>query len=218
MCNAYNHFYDCPCGFGPGNGGGGRPGRSFVFTRYEPISGGWAKDNGGTVASYVNANAHCPVCGEAVYFYRSPYDGRVFFDDLGWLWPKHGCTDNSRDPRRATRDSVVNLIPKPVPQWRSEGWEPLLSAWVVRKRSGLFITGDFRDQFVELKIITEESIDHDSPIFVREHREKPGFFEVNFLRSDPLVTRDRIAPAQCITRISYVIAKRKFDDTSSIVH
>jgi hypothetical protein len=31
-----------------------------------------------------------------VFFYQSPFGGRVFFDDLGWPWPKHPCTDNPR--------------------------------------------------------------------------------------------------------------------------
>ncbi len=44
--------------------------------------------------SYVNPNARCPVCGASVYFYQSPYGGRVFFDELGPPWPKHPCTDN----------------------------------------------------------------------------------------------------------------------------
>jgi hypothetical protein len=47
-----------------------------------------------TYPSYVNPNAHCPVCGASVYFYQSPYGGRVFFDELGPPWPKHPCTDN----------------------------------------------------------------------------------------------------------------------------
>ena len=34
-----------------------------------------------------------PVCGQQVFFYQSPYGGRVFFDDVGWPWPKHPCTD-----------------------------------------------------------------------------------------------------------------------------
>ena len=45
------------------------------------------------VESYLDPNARCPVCGASVYFYRSPYNGRVFFDDVGWPWPKHPCTD-----------------------------------------------------------------------------------------------------------------------------
>lgn len=44
--------------------------------------------------SYVNPNARCPVCGDPVYFYQSPYGGRVFFNELGPPWEKHGCTDN----------------------------------------------------------------------------------------------------------------------------
>ncbi len=47
-----------------------------------------------TYPSYINPNARCPVCGCAVYFYQSPYGGRVFFDELGPPWPKHPCTDN----------------------------------------------------------------------------------------------------------------------------
>jgi hypothetical protein len=62
-------------------------------------SGGLKGDSGsaGTgfenVKSYLDPNAHCPVCGDSVFFYRSPNNGRVFFDDLGWPWPKHACTD-----------------------------------------------------------------------------------------------------------------------------
>ncbi|MBY6083614.1 hypothetical protein [Ruegeria arenilitoris] len=49
-----------------------------------------------SVRSYIVPNATCPVCGETVFFYQSPNGGRVFFDDLGWPWPKHPCTDNKR--------------------------------------------------------------------------------------------------------------------------
>jgi hypothetical protein len=48
-----------------------------------------------TVASYVNPNAICPLCGDRVFFYQSANGGRVFFDNLGWPWPKHSCTDNN---------------------------------------------------------------------------------------------------------------------------
>ena len=50
-----------------------------------------------TITSFVNPNARCPVCGDKVFFYRSPFNGRVFFDELGPPWPKHPCTDNSTE-------------------------------------------------------------------------------------------------------------------------
>lgn len=63
-----------------------------------------------SVESYVNPNAYCPVCGEKVFYYQSRYGGRVFFDDLGWPWPKHPCTDNSNRPLKSppvVRGSIV---------------------------------------------------------------------------------------------------------------
>jgi hypothetical protein len=208
MCNAYNHSFDCPCGFGGDTGGGGgwRGGR-FAVTSLEPISGGWAKDNGGTVASYVNPNAHCPVCGEPVYFYRSPYDGRVFFDELGWPWPKHGCTDNSRAPRRTTRDSVAGHTLKVEPRWRKEGWEPLLSSKIYSTKNQVLVTGDFGGEFLELQLPSGELIDRESPIFIRNSPDKPNCFELSFLCSDPFRTDVRNILVQCIERISYT--KRK---------
>jgi hypothetical protein len=44
--------------------------------------------------SYTDPNALCPVCGASVFFYQNVHGSRVFFDDLGWPWPKHPCTDN----------------------------------------------------------------------------------------------------------------------------
>jgi hypothetical protein len=68
MCNAYNHPFDC--GFGGDTGGGGGRGGwrrhlNYVEVLERPISAGWVRDSRGTVESYVNPNAHCPVCGAA---------------------------------------------------------------------------------------------------------------------------------------------------------
>lgn len=54
--------------------------------------------------AYTSPNAKCPVCGKHVFFYESPNGGRVFFDDLGWPWPKHPCTDsiNSQNSQIST--------------------------------------------------------------------------------------------------------------------
>ena len=184
MCNAANHSYGCPCGFGGDTGGGGgrRWGSVADFTaNYVPRSFGWARDSGGTVESYVNPNARCPVCQCPVYFYRSPYDGRVFFDELGWPWPKHHCTDNRRDPERATRASLIDRD-APVAAWRREGWSPMLSLRVSHgvERSG--IRGDCDGRFIDLALPTGTKMDRESPVLIR--MAFPHLHQVTFLSSD----------------------------------
>lgn len=83
MRNAWNHPPKCGCGWG------GETGNSGVLLPLTTPTGAFQ-----TQQSYVNANAICPVCRANVFFYQSPFGGKVFFDDLGWPWPKHGCTDN----------------------------------------------------------------------------------------------------------------------------
>lgn len=73
-----------------GDYGGGRGYSSFRSTS----DGGVFEFPFITYPSYVNPNARCPVCGASVYFYQSPYGGKVSFDELGPPWPKHPCTDN----------------------------------------------------------------------------------------------------------------------------
>lgn len=188
MCNAANHSFSCDCGFGGDTGGGGRRWGSVAnFTaNYVPQSGGWVRDNGGTVESYVNPNARCPVCRSPVYFYRSPYNGRVFFDDIGWPWPKHKCTDNRREPERATRDALAGAQ-RPEPKWLGEGWRPLLSARVGHgvERSG--VRGDWDGRFVDLALPAGTKIDRESPVLIRAAF--PDLHEVTFLASDHNTTR-----------------------------
>lgn len=88
----------------------------YVDGRSTPIhtNGGWCqgfKVSGApanslpfrSLRSYVVPNASCPVCGETVFFYQSPNGGKVFFDDLGWPWPKHPCTNNQSPAGKPTR-------------------------------------------------------------------------------------------------------------------
>lgn len=86
--------------------------------------------------TYVNPNARCPVCGESVFYYQSPDDGRVFFDELGPPWPKHACTDQGLDHpmiRRALDDFVIgsgrNFRRRPsklAPEWIAAGFAPFV--------------------------------------------------------------------------------------------
>ncbi len=41
--------------------------------------------------SFVSPNAICPRCGEAVFYYENNNGSKVWFDELGPPWTKHGC-------------------------------------------------------------------------------------------------------------------------------
>lgn len=116
----HNHYADCTCGWCVGSGGGGA--RSTVFGHAPSWPGSKADER-----SYTDPNARCPVCRQAVFFYRSPNGGRVFFDELGPPWPKHPCTDNPRVsiPRF---DGAI----RSVPTWKKAGWEAVRIAKVDR--------------------------------------------------------------------------------------
>lgn len=113
MCNAWNHYPDCRCGFGGEAYSGGAAGREdSQFTSFE---------------SYVNPFAKCPVCGVSVFFFQATNGGRVFFDDLGPPWPKHPCTDRSVDQLPVVIDRLLRRVPgAATPTWMKEGWSPFL--------------------------------------------------------------------------------------------
>jgi hypothetical protein len=93
----YNHYSWCTCGwcYKTGSGGYSAHPASPVFdvasaSQHLARSGAsrsWA-------ACFINPNASCPVCGERVFYYQNEYGSKVYFDDIPWPWPKHGCTDN----------------------------------------------------------------------------------------------------------------------------
>src|SRR4051812_20470643 len=118
MCNAWNHPSGCTCDFGPGYGRGGEAGfhAASVTRTIQYVPAGFERANKGAVSSFITPNATCPVCKKTVWYYRSPYNGRVFFDDVGWPWPKHKCTD-----RPLSGNS---------PRWQRDGWQILLASKV----------------------------------------------------------------------------------------
>lgn len=40
-------------------------------------------------------NAVCPVCGAPVFFWKNERGSKVWFDSIGFPWPKHPCLDLS---------------------------------------------------------------------------------------------------------------------------
>jgi hypothetical protein len=116
----FNHYADCGCGWCVNYGGRSRTNRpQLVENMHQRDAVSLLKRNLARSISgcFVNPNAKCPVCGDAVYFYANEHGSRVFFDDLGPPWPKHPCTDNPREPAtargaptRRTRGMMQELI------------------------------------------------------------------------------------------------------------
>lgn len=132
MCNAANHPPGCNCGWGgvwygnvPIGGGGERGSDAYQRKIVRPRQFGEQRGTQQAIASgFTNPNATCPVCGDSVYYYESPYGGKVFFDELGPPWPKHFCT---------TQEQYAHAGPikgdhKP---WNEDQWKSLSSAAVL---------------------------------------------------------------------------------------
>ena len=136
-CNGNNHSPDCNCGWGGDTGGGGwTQTSSKVISRTvsSPVPHvanglGWNREQNPTLNTYTDPNAKCPVCGADVFFYQSPDDGRVFFDELGPPWPKHPCTDNesySTQTYYVVKPAGPPSSTPPMPSWEQNGWIPLI--------------------------------------------------------------------------------------------
>ncbi len=112
----HNHYADCMCGWCVKARFKRQITRPyFVQTRFD------------TYESFTNPNAVCPECGAPVFFYQSPYGGKVYFDELGPPWPKHPCTDHSTVGNNSKSATIV----KPTKSehtsasWKIGNWQPI---------------------------------------------------------------------------------------------
>jgi hypothetical protein len=160
-CNGHNNPPSCNCGWG-GMWHGSQP---------VPVNRIWADgktrlnaDGSLAEASSIHRhvvrrkpesitipNARCPVCCASVFFYQNEYGSRVFFDDLGYGWPKHPCTDDSR------YDSPISgkiFAPASPREHRLSGvaigWGPFL---IYEKREFHIVVADFlSDEYLRLEL------------------------------------------------------------------
>jgi hypothetical protein len=140
MCNAHNHSFGCGCGFGGDTGGGG--GRGNLSD--DPWQ--YAERTGKTYRT------RCPVGGADVFFYQSPYDGRVFFDDLGWPWPKHPCTDHSTERGGGAGFEPTDPSPSRGGGDAEAGWDALHSSSPYSADDRVSVTGEFQGQSLDRSI------------------------------------------------------------------
>jgi len=176
-CNAWNHPADCACGWGGMfYGSGYRDGADDSWH--------WQRSD-----SYTTPNARCPRCAARVFFYRSPYGGSVYFDDLGPPWPKHPCMDTGRTAATTspTRFPAVTAGSRPVMTPRREsGWRPMICDEVHRHTRC--------DQVVVLKVqsgtgagstlyaeFDRRLLDHRTPFLAR--RRQDGSVDVSTLNT-----------------------------------
>jgi hypothetical protein len=118
----YNHYSWCMCGWCYKTGSNGysrkRTSDEIDHQSAERTTAGTGA-NRSYSACFVVPNALCPVCGASVYYYQNEHGSRVFFDELGWPWPKHPCTDNSdsarfsptsKVPRARTMEGILEIV------------------------------------------------------------------------------------------------------------
>lgn len=165
MCNAWNHPPGCTCGWGGvGHLGRRSPGASFDSPSPSQSYFWWVPPIHAAYESYVNPNASCPVCGASVFFYQSPYGGRVFFDELGPPWPKHRCTDNASIPKqvRSSGNASTATASRCAYQWQLGGWQPfLLTSVQPIDRTVIEIHGTFGESNARLYIA--KIVEHSGP-------------------------------------------------------
>ncbi len=133
-CNAWNHPANCHCGWGG----------VFYGAGYRDGDDSWHWQRSD---SYTVPNASCPRCLARVFFYRSPFGGSVYFDELGPPWPKHPCMDAGSSRTHGPRSSGPTPPPggRPVgPGQSRRGWRPLICEEVRRHERN--------DQVVVLKV------------------------------------------------------------------
>jgi hypothetical protein len=200
MCNAHNHPSGCDCGWG-GVWYGNHPytGCGWLPPRVpRPRTMGVQKGTFSThAAGFTTPNARCPVCGASVFFYQSPYGGRVYFDSLGPPWPKHPCTTHEYLASSGLPSRKSEYL-----GWYQEGWKPLTSVSIDLGTSGRIykIEGKCDDRsnrqffFAADELVMCE--------IVRFKPRSPGEFYISILDYDTLNNR-----WQTWGGIAYVLAK-----------
>lgn len=109
MCNAWNHRPGCACGWGgEGHLGGGGHGWNAEAT----WEGGY---------DVTNPNAHCPICGDPVFFLKPRSGGCVWLEAMGPPWPKHPCMASTA--RQESYPAPTSVPAFSIREWHRDGWD-----------------------------------------------------------------------------------------------
>lgn len=165
-----------------------------------PTGREWANDP--SHDTYTIPNARCPVCGDSVFFYQSPFGGRVFFDELGPPWPKHGCTDSQA--ASFGRDPILPPWRDREPRSQGGKWRPLFGE-LVRKSGFDFVTA--KSDALEFVLALPENTMGEAPIFWRANSKDAAMIDVSTVTwSGTKVIEKKIA-GRLFSRIPNVTAE-----------
>ena len=143
-----------------------------------------------TYQSFIRPNAVCPHCKKKVFFYRSAFGGRKFFDVLGPPWTKHPCLDTGLLVQKNFVDEKTQWL------WQRGGWQPYVCLIVNRKDEATKITGYDALTRKRLILIAYNAPTEllKMPLLIREQPGKAdmydcscpdGVFQANRLRRQP---------------------------------
>ena len=122
MCNAWNHSYDCTCGWG-GTG---------IWVEAEDLEAAGSAEHLTHLGSLRTTGCRCPslsaqlghsvtfpancwYCGQLIFLYSHPNGGFAVFDELGWPWPKHDCPRAGFESFSAAlrqKEETFSIVPK----------------------------------------------------------------------------------------------------------
>lgn len=179
-CNAWNHRADCDCGWGGDTGGGSGRHPSVLYNI-------WTTPRYRDLDSYVIPNAHCPVCGAEVFYYQSPYGGKVYFDELGPPWPKHSCTDSGVQSGSGSHRLIAaserrprQLATSEKPRAPRTGWSPLVVQLMVAKGAFDFIFVESKFNTLGKAVIPVPSASfRNRPLFWRRSPADPSLIQIS---------------------------------------
>lgn len=162
-CNAWNHPPNCDCGWGGVFYGMGVKTDKFY----------WQVSD-----SYTNPNATCPTCRSRVFYYESPFGGKVYFDHMGPPWPRHPCMDLHQAKIRLTfgTEQAQSTNKLKAPNYQIEdGWRPVYCAEITNSTelSGCIVLSLYEPENRKLLYAkhTRENIDERSPILIRRFKD-----------------------------------------------
>lgn len=98
--------------------GGGHGGRTQVSrTPAPPLAprerawAGWATGHARSdLGEPLTHPTVCPVCGAEIFFHTNGNGDVVFFDELGWPWPKHECLTTEEGIKAASRSQAMRAV------------------------------------------------------------------------------------------------------------